>query len=328
METHRGRGGDSIRRQRSHADALSLEGKRLAAGGRFHVRESRFLRCPKPHGRRPQALIHPRKRRCPFQRRRKSTRSPRCCRRRRAARAVPYRPRRLECGGEGARVSKTGAGCREVCPRIHARPYRRALSRNRPDAPGGQLPRPVRKRSTRLNAFVVAECIENQGHYLPLIEHELDAILGEESWVSPSHSLAAYLPDGMNGIDLAVAARGWTVATTDYWLGDKLRPATRERIRAELKRRVFDRYEAAVRGWHRALVVDGRGEQLGRGLQRRCHRCGAGHPPIAAGARALHLRRPQQHALLPPKLLRQRLLPRGHHLLEITGSAITSASPK
>lgn len=106
---------------------------------------------------------------------------------------------------------------------------------------------PFRKRSTRLIAFVVAEGIENKGKYLPLIEHELDAILGEESWAVPFHVLVGKLSDGVNGIDLAASARAWTVATTDYWLGDKLKPETRKRIRAELQRRIFGRYEAAVR---------------------------------------------------------------------------------
>ncbi|HEY8965721.1 MAG TPA: hypothetical protein VIM58_04710 [Candidatus Methylacidiphilales bacterium] len=45
---------------------------------------------------------------------------------------------------------------------------------------------PFRKRSTRLVAFVVAECVRNDGTYLPKIEEELRAILGEESWTVPS----------------------------------------------------------------------------------------------------------------------------------------------
>ena len=109
---------------------------------------------------------------------------------------------------------------------------------------------PFRLRSTRLVAFVVAECIENQGKYLPAIESELNAILNEKCWAMPGEALSKF-PDhsfgGMNCIDLSTAARAWTVATTDYWLGDKLKPETRQRIRAEMKRRVFDNYEDAVK---------------------------------------------------------------------------------
>ena len=106
---------------------------------------------------------------------------------------------------------------------------------------------PFQKRSRRLVDFVVAECIEDKGTYLPLIETELNAILGEESWTAPNEVLIGKLSDGMDGIDLAASARAWTVATTDYWLGDKLKPETRQRVRAELQRRIFGRYEAAVK---------------------------------------------------------------------------------
>jgi hypothetical protein len=112
---------------------------------------------------------------------------------------------------------------------------------------GGSYLGPFQKRSRRLIDFVVAEGIEDKGAYLPLIEKELDAILSEESWTAPTEVLIGKLPDGMNGIDLSASARAWTVATTDYWLGDKLKPETRQRIRAELQRRIFDRYEAAVK---------------------------------------------------------------------------------
>jgi hypothetical protein len=106
--------------------------------------------------------------------------------------------------------------------------------------------KPFRLRTTRLIAFVVAECIENQGKYLPAIESELNAILNEKSWATPGSVLTSHLYGGMQCIDLATAARAWTLATTDYWLGDKLKPETRQRIRAEMKRRVFDNYEDAI----------------------------------------------------------------------------------
>jgi len=105
-----------------------------------------------------------------------------------------------------------------------------------------------RLRTTRLTAFVVAECIENQGKYLPAIETELNAILGEKSWATPGSVLMSKAygsPD--RAIDLAAAARAWTVATADYWLGDKLKPETRARLRTEMKRRIFDPYEDAVK---------------------------------------------------------------------------------
>jgi hypothetical protein len=104
-----------------------------------------------------------------------------------------------------------------------------------------------RLRSTRLVAFVVAEGIEDQGKYLPAIETELNAILSEKTWSTPGSAVTDPKFGGVKCIDLAAAARAWTVATTDYWLGDKLKPETRQRIRDEMKSRIFDGYEDAVR---------------------------------------------------------------------------------
>jgi hypothetical protein len=107
---------------------------------------------------------------------------------------------------------------------------------------------PFRLRSTRLVAFVVAECMEDKGTYLPVIETELNAILDEKSWAIPFHVLFGKPYGGVNdSIELATAARAWTLATADYWLGDKLKPETRLRIRAEMKQHVFDNYEDAVK---------------------------------------------------------------------------------
>ena len=107
---------------------------------------------------------------------------------------------------------------------------------------------PLKKRTTRLDAFVVAECIQNQGTYLPLIEAELQAILKEKTWADSTSIAWNQLPGGPErAIDLGVAARAWTVATAYYWLGDKLSPATRQAIREQMQHRVFDDYEASIR---------------------------------------------------------------------------------
>ena len=74
--------------------------------------------------------------------------------------------------------------------------------------------KPFRLRTTRLVAFVTAECIEDQGKYLPLIESELNAILGEKSWAVPAHVLLSKPFGGIDrSIDLGTAARAWTLAT-------------------------------------------------------------------------------------------------------------------
>jgi hypothetical protein len=134
----------------------------------------------------------------------------------------------------------------EPTPALNDALYHEILKTNN----GGSYLHPFQQRTRRLVDFVVAEGIENKGTYLPLIEKELDAILSEESWTAPTEVLIGHLADGMDGIDLAASARAWTVATTDYWLGDKLKPETRQRIRTELQRRIFGRYEAAVKSGH------------------------------------------------------------------------------
>lgn len=103
-------------------------------------------------------------------------------------------------------------------------------------------------RTKRLDAFVIAECIQDQGTYLPNIEAELNAILHETTWAD-SVSIAWNQLDGGRdyAVDLGVAARAWTLATCDYFLGDKLKPETRQAIRDQERHRVFDHYEASVR---------------------------------------------------------------------------------
>lgn len=107
--------------------------------------------------------------------------------------------------------------------------------------------KPFRQRTTRLVAFTVAECIRNDGAYLPFIEAELRAILAEKTWgVSPQVDEHPY--GGFEGIvDLASSARAWNLATVYYWLGDKLKPDLRQAIREALHRRIFQNYEASVR---------------------------------------------------------------------------------
>jgi hypothetical protein len=106
---------------------------------------------------------------------------------------------------------------------------------------------PAHLRTTRLVAFVVAECIENQGKYLPAIEAELKAILDEKTWGMPGQILMVKPFGGNESIDLASSVRAWNLATADYWLGDKLQASTRQRIRDEMRRRIFANYEDAVK---------------------------------------------------------------------------------
>ncbi|MFA6960426.1 MAG: heparinase II/III family protein [Opitutaceae bacterium] len=108
--------------------------------------------------------------------------------------------------------------------------------------------RAFRRRTELLSLFTLAECIENQGRYLPAIETYLAAILTEKTWVAPAHDTRLInFNQKVIEVDLGSSARAWTIATVDYWLGDRLKPETRALIRSEIRRRVFDPYLQVVR---------------------------------------------------------------------------------
>ncbi len=108
--------------------------------------------------------------------------------------------------------------------------------------------RPYGRRTSRLNVFLLAECLENRGRFLSAVERELDAICGERTWVMPAHDRGLENFHGEHvTIDLGSSARGWLLATTVSWLGDRLPGALRRRVRDEIDRRIFQPYLAAVR---------------------------------------------------------------------------------
>jgi hypothetical protein len=104
------------------------------------------------------------------------------------------------------------------------------------------------RRRMRLTQFVLGECIEDKGRFLAPAEKEIAAILDERAWTLPAHDRDLKSFNGQPIADLAASQRGWILASADYLLGDKLRPETRGRIRAEVARRVFLPYKEAVMG--------------------------------------------------------------------------------
>ena len=103
-------------------------------------------------------------------------------------------------------------------------------------------------RTARLRAFVFAEGLVNDGSRLPLIESTLASVLDEPSWSVPAHAYGRKTwRDAYDNVDLAAAARAWDLATTDWLLGDRLKPETRVRIRKEVRARVLTPYIERVR---------------------------------------------------------------------------------
>lgn len=109
--------------------------------------------------------------------------------------------------------------------------------------------RVLSQRRSRLSNLVLAECLENRGRFLPAIEEAVRAVCAEKTWVLPAHDRAL---ENFRGevveIDLASSATSWNLATTVYWLGQRLSPQVRQLIQAELERRTFKPFESYVTG--------------------------------------------------------------------------------
>ncbi len=103
-------------------------------------------------------------------------------------------------------------------------------------------------RHARLARLVTAECIEDRGRFLPAIEDAVRAICAQKSWTLPAHDGALNNFTGRQiDVDLWTAHVSWTLATADWWLGDKLGGDVRKLVRAELERRTFGSMEGYVR---------------------------------------------------------------------------------
>ncbi|OGV78365.1 MAG: hypothetical protein A3K19_20075 [Lentisphaerae bacterium RIFOXYB12_FULL_65_16] len=108
--------------------------------------------------------------------------------------------------------------------------------------------KPYLERLDRLSALLRAECLLDQGKFLGAIEREILAICSERSWVMPAHDPKLENFKGANlYVDLGSSARAWLLATAQWWLQDRLKPETAQRLRAEVNRRVLDPYLKMLR---------------------------------------------------------------------------------
>ncbi|MFI3282923.1 MAG: heparinase II/III family protein [Rikenellaceae bacterium] len=96
----------------------------------------------------------------------------------------------------------------------------------------------------KLERFLIAECIQNEGKFLPQIEMFSRAILSMKSWIHPNHD------DKENGvlegrrvsIDLGARKFGFVLALVDITLTDKLSADLRSEIKSQLQYRITDSY--------------------------------------------------------------------------------------
>ncbi|WP_199270251.1 hypothetical protein [Algibacter sp. L3A6] len=103
---------------------------------------------------------------------------------------------------------------------------------------------------TRLEHFMLAECIENQGRFLPQIEVYLKAILDMKSWLHPNHDNESndVLEGKSIAIDLGSRRFGSDLALAEVLLQDKLSAEIRQKIKTTLQKRIINAYIQSTSG--------------------------------------------------------------------------------
>ncbi|MDF7799581.1 heparinase II/III family protein [Pontiellaceae bacterium B1224] len=101
-----------------------------------------------------------------------------------------------------------------------------------------------------LERAVIAECIENEGRFIPQINEHLTAIMEMKSWLHPNHD------DGQNSvlegkrvaIDLGARKFGSVLMLADVLLQDRLTDEMQNKIRSQVEWRITDSYLRSCRG--------------------------------------------------------------------------------
>lgn len=109
------------------------------------------------------------------------------------------------------------------------------------------------ERRGRIGKFVLAECIENKGRFIPPLVETLESVFQEKTWLYPAHdpSLRNFKGETVT-IDLGSVAVAWSMATADWLLGDKLPKETRKLIREQIQKRIFASFMDMMDGKRKA----------------------------------------------------------------------------
>ncbi|UCG17123.1 MAG: heparinase II/III family protein [Phycisphaerales bacterium] len=104
-------------------------------------------------------------------------------------------------------------------------------------------------RRGRIKTLVVAECVENDGRFLPAFEQLVRALCAEPTWVYPAHdpTLGNFRGERVD-IDLGSSYVAGELALARYVLGDKLGKETRALIDAKVRARVLDPFREMALG--------------------------------------------------------------------------------
>lgn len=112
------------------------------------------------------------------------------------------------------------------------------FSRNGVRPPGEKM---INRRKSRLFYLVWAECIENNGKYIPAIEYTLRELISHRSWVLPAHDRNL---DNFYGrryhVDLVASLFAQDLGQVLYMLDDKLSSDVKSAVVDSVYSRVFD----------------------------------------------------------------------------------------
>ena len=101
----------------------------------------------------------------------------------------------------------------------------------------------------RLERFILAECMENEGRFLPQIRAYVRAILDMKTWLHPNHDKGGEVLAGKRmSIDLGSRLFGSDLALAELLLGEQLPSSLRGEIARETDRRIIQSYLKSCQG--------------------------------------------------------------------------------
>jgi hypothetical protein len=103
-------------------------------------------------------------------------------------------------------------------------------------------------RSSWLQPLTIAECLENKGRFLPLINKILEEYVIEPTWIMPAHDKGLGGLRGKYDVDLGSSSFGESLGESLYLLGDKIQPQVRADVQQALESRLFVPFQKALHG--------------------------------------------------------------------------------
>jgi hypothetical protein len=97
-------------------------------------------------------------------------------------------------------------------------------------------------RRAGLSAAALRALVSRDREWIDIVQNDIWSLCEETNWVPPEHRHSA-------PIDLFASETGFLLAETDHLMGDLLEPPVRERIHAEVQRRILGPYLEKEFGW-------------------------------------------------------------------------------